>query len=242
MKKLISGLVTSVIVFSPVFASATSVSVVHSLSVGSKGPEVMALQELLLKLGHLKGSATGYFGNLTRIALMAYQRANGLAQVGSTGPKTRIFINAALAQSKAPLPPPSVSGTTTNTVPPPPPVSLATTSPATTTVVVPPPPPATAPDASPVVTLISPGAVLPRSTTDFEFAVATDKPTTCRYGTQSGMTLAYMTSFVDTTGTRHSKIMTGLSSDGLYIYYVKCEDTQGRASNELTVTFSLTGH
>jgi hypothetical protein len=240
MKKFISGLITSIVVFVPFAASAATTSISHSLSVGSRGEEVMALQGLLAKLGLLKSAPTGYFGNLTRVAVISFQRANGLSPVGTVGPKTRILVNAALAHLNAPAQP---AATTTPAAPvaPPPPAS----PPATTPVMTPPPPPPAAPtvspDAPPVVTLISPQSVISKTTTDFEFAVATDKPSTCRYGTQTGMTLPYMTSFVDSSGTRHARVLTGLSTGGLYIYYVKCEDLQGRLSNELVVTFSLTG-
>lgn len=63
------------------------------LTVGSRGAEVTALQKKLIGLGLLYGQATGYFGQLTKKAVQAFQKSKGLEQVGFTGPGTRAALN-----------------------------------------------------------------------------------------------------------------------------------------------------
>ena len=74
----------------PVSASTTFTS---SLSVGSSGTQVSALQTLLGQLGLFAGNPTGYFGSITRQALESLQSAYDLEPVGSIGPKTRSLLN-----------------------------------------------------------------------------------------------------------------------------------------------------
>lgn len=78
---------------------ATSASVtgqfVSSLNIGSESGEVTALQTLLIKLGFLSGSPTGYYGSLTFAAVKKFQAAKGIAQLGFTGPQTRAALNSA---------------------------------------------------------------------------------------------------------------------------------------------------
>ncbi|MFC3382926.1 L,D-transpeptidase family protein [Couchioplanes azureus] len=59
------------------------------LRTGSKGPEVLALQQSLTKLGYWNGRADGTFGSLTQQAVFALQKAAGLTRDGVVGPKTR---------------------------------------------------------------------------------------------------------------------------------------------------------
>jgi peptidoglycan hydrolase-like protein with peptidoglycan-binding domain len=59
------------------------------LTVGSSGKDVTALQQLLVKLGFLTVTPTGYFGALTKAALQKYQSAHAISPVGYAGPATR---------------------------------------------------------------------------------------------------------------------------------------------------------
>jgi len=78
----------------------TSTSFTRDLTLGSKGDDVTALQNLLISAN--KGSAaaalaavgaTGYFGNLTKAALGEYQAAVGISPTaGYFGPKTRAYV------------------------------------------------------------------------------------------------------------------------------------------------------
>lgn len=68
------------------------------LDVGSSGDIVRQLQISLRVLGLLeKDSITGYYGPKTRAAVMAFQKRQGLDQLGNVGPKTRLALNRGLA-------------------------------------------------------------------------------------------------------------------------------------------------
>ena len=57
----------------------------HSLSVGSTGGDVTALQNYLATQGDFNVSSTGYFGIITRAAVGRWQAANGVAASGAAG-------------------------------------------------------------------------------------------------------------------------------------------------------------
>ena len=69
----------------------------RNLTVGFSGEDVVALQTFLEQRGFLtmpSGIAKGYFGGLTRSALMKYQRSERIIPaVGYFGPLTRVRIN-----------------------------------------------------------------------------------------------------------------------------------------------------
>lgn len=52
------------------------------LKKGSKGNDVIALQERLIGLGYLEGTADGSFGNKTKEAIESFQKTNGLDVTG----------------------------------------------------------------------------------------------------------------------------------------------------------------
>jgi hypothetical protein len=85
-----------------VSSSASAMVYSKDLTVGSSGSEVSALQA---KLG--VSPATGYFGSITKAAVMAYQAANGVPSTGFVGPLTRAKLNGSVAASG------STSGSTT---------------------------------------------------------------------------------------------------------------------------------
>jgi peptidoglycan hydrolase-like protein with peptidoglycan-binding domain len=60
-----------------------------SLELGERGPAVLALQQRLVSLGYWLGSADGTYGQLTRQAVMAFQKAEGLGRDGVAGPVTQ---------------------------------------------------------------------------------------------------------------------------------------------------------
>ncbi len=68
------------------------VKVTKNISKGSKGLDVGSLQLLLNHWGYLNTNATGNFGQMTVLAVRAFQKENGIAQTGSIGPKTRAAI------------------------------------------------------------------------------------------------------------------------------------------------------
>jgi len=68
---------------------ASGYNFTKDLTIGSKGADVTALQNLLGV-----SPATGYFGKITQTALIKYQKANGIAPAaGYFGAKTRKVVN-----------------------------------------------------------------------------------------------------------------------------------------------------
>jgi lipoprotein-anchoring transpeptidase ErfK/SrfK len=67
---------------------------------GEEGDEIVTLQARLDELGYWHGSSDGRYGQLTRQAVMAFQKAQGLARDGTAGPETL----AALATAGRPAP------------------------------------------------------------------------------------------------------------------------------------------
>lgn len=67
------------------------------LTLGSTGPDVVALQKYLVKNSLMvmpKGVSYGFFGEITRKGVAAYQAKNGITPVaGYFGPKTREHLN-----------------------------------------------------------------------------------------------------------------------------------------------------
>ena len=65
----------------------------NGLVIGDEGDTVKRVQEMLIKLGYLsKGSATGYFGEVTDKAVKEFQKNNGLSADGNVGPKTMTLL------------------------------------------------------------------------------------------------------------------------------------------------------
>lgn len=90
---------------------ASTYNFTRNLSLGMSGPDVTALQQILITLGDLKiPSPTGYFGQLTKAAVKLYQKANGIPQTGNVGPLTRAALNAGTIPTT-----PETTGTTTGT-------------------------------------------------------------------------------------------------------------------------------
>ena len=80
----------------------------RSLTIGSTGSDVVALQTWLVAKGYLvmpSGVAMGYFGNLTKAAVAAYQTAKGITPAaGYFGPVTRAAVNAEAAVGTSTVP------------------------------------------------------------------------------------------------------------------------------------------
>jgi hypothetical protein len=64
-----------------------------NLSQGSRGGDVVRLQSILVREGFLsQGLASGYFGALTKSALVKFQMKHGVAGTGYCGPLTRALL------------------------------------------------------------------------------------------------------------------------------------------------------
>lgn len=79
-----------------------------NLTLGSRGDDVVRLQNFLISKGYLTiatGVAKGYFGPTTRTAVVKYQVANNLSEKeGYVGPITREKINAEISGGNLPTP------------------------------------------------------------------------------------------------------------------------------------------
>ncbi|WP_242848761.1 L,D-transpeptidase family protein [Syntrophomonas palmitatica] len=66
------------------------------LSSGMRGEDVESLQWQLKASGYLHGKIDGYFGRLTKHALIDFQRSAGLVPDGTAGPQTMQALQKAL--------------------------------------------------------------------------------------------------------------------------------------------------
>jgi peptidoglycan hydrolase-like protein with peptidoglycan-binding domain len=81
-------------------APVATASFSRTLSIGSKGPDVLALQMLLKTQGFFTHpDVTEYYGPITAKAVAAFQVANGLESIGRVGPLTRAKLNEEAARS-----------------------------------------------------------------------------------------------------------------------------------------------
>ncbi len=80
-------------------------------------------------------------------------------------------------------------------------------------------------------------------TTQSTLSVTTNENATCRYGTVPGTTYASMTGTFTTTGaTSHSTLVTGLTNEQSYTYYVRCQDGAANANgSDYLISFSIAG-
>ncbi|MFA6315398.1 MAG: peptidoglycan-binding domain-containing protein [Candidatus Paceibacterota bacterium] len=99
MKKVLIASGVAVLAFAMI-AGAQGMVFSTNLTVGSTGPDVVALQNTLMAAGYsipaiTSGAATpGYFGSQTQTAVKLYQAAKGIPNTGFVGPLTRGALNA----------------------------------------------------------------------------------------------------------------------------------------------------
>ena len=77
--------------------SSTSSAITATMRYGDTGDAVTVLQNRLIELGYLIGTADGKFGVSTKTALVAFQTANSLTRDGVAGAKTLAALNASTA-------------------------------------------------------------------------------------------------------------------------------------------------
>jgi len=80
-------------------AADNKVSTSETLRVGTISEAVRDLQNRLIALGYLKGKADGNFGTQTSLALIAFQKANGLTADGIAGQATLKKLNSTSAST-----------------------------------------------------------------------------------------------------------------------------------------------
>ncbi len=88
-------------VVAPLSTKASSYSQINgsaTLKVGSRGVDVTSLQQFLGSNGDIypAGSVTGYFGSMTKAAVIQFQLANELSADGIAGLNTRNKVNSAI--------------------------------------------------------------------------------------------------------------------------------------------------
>lgn len=70
-----------------------SVQITNTLSTGSRGSNVLILQNILARAGYLDAAPNGNFGPATRAAVRAFQADNGLVATGTVGQATINALN-----------------------------------------------------------------------------------------------------------------------------------------------------
>lgn len=90
------------------------VQLTQQLDFGEKNADVTSLQEFLAASPDIypQGLVTGYFGSLTRAAVIRFQAQYGLAQAGRVGPLTLAKINSLMGSGVANASGPAVFMTT----------------------------------------------------------------------------------------------------------------------------------
>ena len=95
MRRTLSAALVMVLLIS----CLTSASAATVLEVGSKGSNVVKVQQKLIQFGYLSGTADGLYGEKTRAAVLWFQRRNGLTQDGKVGPATAAALGVTLSGS-----------------------------------------------------------------------------------------------------------------------------------------------
>lgn len=94
---------------------------------------------------------------------------------------------------------------------------------------------------APVISDGYPTGTLPAGSNTIELSVMTDKSSTCRYATSSGITYASMTnSFQVINNVLHVVVISGHVDNTSYTYYVRCSDLGGLVNlTDYPISFSL---
>ena len=71
------------------------------LEVGSKGSNVVKVQQRLIQYGYMTGTADGRYGEATRNAVLRFQRKNGLTADGRVGARTAAALGVTLSGGSA---------------------------------------------------------------------------------------------------------------------------------------------
>lgn len=113
-----TGLVVITTVFLTTPSSTRADTLYRELEVGMSGSDVSSLQTFLAKDKTLypEGKVTGYFGSLTKRAVLNFQRRNGIQAIGRVGPLTLSAIKDKINSNSTPTIPESITSTTPATV------------------------------------------------------------------------------------------------------------------------------
>lgn len=185
------------------------------LDYGQTSSNVTNLQTFLASSPSIypQGKVTGYFGPLTKSAVMNFQNAYGIAQVGRVGPQTLAKINSLIMSGVA-----LIGGTTNSTIAPT--IYSVSTSTSNTNANV------------NWATNENTVAKVYYSTYQFQLAEAVNsysKPTIV-----GGTTTAQTTSFQ----TNHNVALQNLSPHTMYYYIIEATDADGNLSYTWPTTFT----
>ena len=86
-------------------SASSGIQFTESLSLGMQDTQVTQLQTVLAQQGYFSGTPSGHFGSVTQAAVMKFQAAHGLSQVGIVGPATRAALNALASGTTSTTPP-----------------------------------------------------------------------------------------------------------------------------------------
>jgi hypothetical protein len=82
-------------------AASIAPAFTEQLLLGATSTQVTELQQLLTSEGDYSGPVTGYYGSLTKTAVIKFQAAHKIPQLGIVGPSTRTALNAILSSGTA---------------------------------------------------------------------------------------------------------------------------------------------
>ena len=88
MNKTLAALALTLSLLSSTLAPGFAYSEGTVLKPGMRHPEVTELQQDLAKLGYFNTAATGYYGSVTKSAVLQFQKAQGLTADGVAGVRT----------------------------------------------------------------------------------------------------------------------------------------------------------
>ncbi len=94
---------------------------------------------------------------------------------------------------------------------------------------------------APVISNGAPSGLLPTTTTETSMSVETNEAATCRYDTLADTPYESLATIFTTTGsTSHSALISNLTPDTSYTYYVKCADEHNNSNSaDYTISFSV---
>ena len=98
MKKKILSIIMALLIVCCCAMPARGATV---LEVGSRGSDVIKVQNKLIQWDYLSGTADGRYGEATRNAVLRFQRNNGLTADGRVGPATAAAMGVTLSGSSS---------------------------------------------------------------------------------------------------------------------------------------------
>jgi peptidoglycan hydrolase-like protein with peptidoglycan-binding domain len=104
MKKITQGSLLAVLVSVGLASSAFAFTIINQqLDLGERNADVTSLQEFLASDSsvYTQGLVTGFFGPLTKSAVMNFQAKYGISQAGRVGPQTLAKINSMIGSGVA---------------------------------------------------------------------------------------------------------------------------------------------